>query len=147
MLYYVCRWCHLKANEKQNETEPTEKLQAHLGYKVTGDKVHPKVGKHKVQEVKNHKVLEPHRETTNSPARPGPACAPPTDGKSFCAFFLSVRQPHATAFSFTTFSSNACDEDNICCSEWKERQQRHLSIVFLWAAIDRYVYSDISTIE
>ena len=48
-------------------------LQAHLGYKVTGDKVQPKVGKHKAQKVKNNKVLDPHRKSTkpHGPARPG----------------------------------------------------------------------------
>ena len=126
-------------------------IQAHLGYKVTGDKVQPKVGKHKVQEVKNHKVLEPHRETTNSPARPGqarPALLASRTKKVLVHFsYPSVRRMPQPSVLQPVRASNACDEDNICCSEWKERQQRHLSIVFLWAAIDRYVYSDISTIE
>ena len=52
----------------------TSAIQAHLEYKVTGDKVQPKVGKHKVQEVKNHKVPEPHRKQKN--VRPGQACTP-----------------------------------------------------------------------
>jgi hypothetical protein len=72
-------------------------LQAHLGYKVTGDKVQPKVGKHKVQEVKNHKVLEPHRKTTNSPVRPGPACAA-LRRKKFCLCIRPSAACHSLQF-------------------------------------------------
>jgi hypothetical protein len=54
------------------------RLQAHLGYKIHGDKIQPKVGKHKVREVKNHKVLEPHRNISKitRPARPSGGPAP-----------------------------------------------------------------------
>jgi hypothetical protein len=60
----------IKINTYKGNTE--YKLQAHLGYKVSGDKVQPKVGKHKVHEVKIHKVLELHPKNSG---RPPPAAA------------------------------------------------------------------------
>ena len=51
-------------------------LQAHLGDKIRGGKIQPKVGKHKVREVQNHKVLDPHRKSAKSTARPDPPPPP-----------------------------------------------------------------------
>jgi hypothetical protein len=103
-------------------------LQAHLEYEVTGDKVLPKVGKHKVQQVKNHKVLEPHRKPTN---RPGPTCAPPPapahSTKKCCVHFsypsaaclqfaklFSSEHMHAMMKTISAVRSGKEDNKDIC---------------------------------
>jgi hypothetical protein len=65
-------------------------VQAHLGDKIHGDKIQPKIGKHKVREVKNHKVLEPHRNIskTNRPARPSGGPAAPLEKKAKAKKFI-----------------------------------------------------------
>jgi len=73
-----------KNNTKSNNIHKNKPvLQAHLGDKIHGDKIQPKVGRHKVREVKNHKVLEPHRNISkiNRPARPSGGPAAPLEKK------------------------------------------------------------------
>ena len=88
-------------------------VQAHLGYKVTVDKVQPKVGKHKVKKVKNNKVLDPHRKSTkpHGPARPGlpglRSSAALTDEKKVVLCFVHFPYPSVRRMSSVvkTFSS------------------------------------------
>ena len=93
-------------------------IQAHLGHKIHGDKIQPKVGRHKVRQDKNHKVLEPHRKSTKPSGPARPALLRRADKKKVVLCIFPIR-PSAGCFS-CKHNANLPKNQGIFCQTPKQ---------------------------